>query len=154
MQVGVEGLQTLKPHAQRGIHSAVLPANGIKGTAETFGGINIEVQIVTSENDVDEEMVKWVIENVKFSVKQPVMKFMTSRDVVITSFSFILTHLHLQIEAIVTKDELQHLAFLFKSEVDSMGRITAGILRLLKLEGSIGQAAMDQLSNLGMLYNL
>lgn len=57
----------------------------------------------------------------------------------------------LQIEAIVTKDELQHLAFLCKSEVDSMGRITAGILRVLKLEGSIGQAAIDQLSNLGML---
>lgn len=57
----------------------------------------------------------------------------------------------LQIEAVVTKDELQHLAFLCKSEVDSMGRITAGILRLLKLEGSIGPAAMDQLSNLGML---
>jgi hypothetical protein len=59
--------------------------------------------------------------------------------------------LTLQIEAIVTKDELQHIAFLCKSEVDSMGRITAGILRLLKLEGSIGQAAIDQLSNLGML---
>lgn len=60
-------------------------------------------------------------------------------------------HLPLQIEAIVTKDELQHLALLFKSEVDSMGRITVGILRLLKLEGSIGEAAMNQLSNLGML---
>lgn len=56
----------------------------------------------------------------------------------------------LQIEAVVTRDELQHLAFLCKSEVDSMGRIAAGILRLLKLEGSIGQAAIDQLSNLGM----
>ncbi|KAF3453529.1 hypothetical protein FNV43_RR03969 [Rhamnella rubrinervis] len=121
--VGVEGLQTLKPHAQKGIHSPVLPANGIKRTDEAFGGINLEVQIVTTENN-DEEMVKWVVENVKFSVKQP-------------------------IEAMVTKDELQHLAVLCKSEVDSMGRITAGILRLLKLEGSIGQAAMDQLSNLG-----
>lgn len=53
----------------------------------------------------------------------------------------------------MTKDELQHLTFLCKSEVESMGRITAGILRLLKLEGSIGQAAMEQLSNLGMLLN-
>lgn len=59
-----------------------------------------------------------------------------------------------QIEAIVTKDELQHFAFLCKSEVDSMGRITAGILRVLKLEGSIGQAAIDQLSNLGMLKTI
>lgn len=59
-----------------------------------------------------------------------------------------------QVEAVVTKDELQHLAFLCKSEVDSMGRIAAGILRLLKLEGSIGQATIDQLSNLGMLIIL
>lgn len=58
-----------------------------------------------------------------------------------------------QIEAVVTKDELQHLVFLCKSEVDSMGRITAGILRLLKLEETIGQAAMDRLTNLGMLLS-
>ncbi|CAN1224189.1 UHRF1-binding protein 1-like [Linum grandiflorum] len=36
-----------------------------------------------------------------------------------------------------------------KSEVDAMGRITAGVLRLLNLENSIGVAAIDQLSNLG-----
>lgn len=50
----------------------------------------------------------------------------------------------------MTKDELQHLAFLCKSEVDSMGRIAAGVLRVLKLEGSVGQTAIDQLSNLGI----
>lgn len=59
----------------------------------------------------------------------------------------------LQIEAVATKGELEHLAFLCRSEVDSMGRITAGILRVLKLDRSIGQAAIDQLSNLGMAYN-
>lgn len=47
------------------------------------------------------------------------------------------------------KDELQYLAMLCKSEVDSMGRITAGVLRILKLEGSVGSAAISQLSNLG-----
>lgn len=52
----------------------------------------------------------------------------------------------------MTKDELQHLAFLCKSEVDSMGRIAAGVLRVLKLEGSIGEAAINQLSNLGMPF--
>ncbi|XP_062077816.1 uncharacterized protein LOC133782510 [Humulus lupulus] len=122
--VGIEGLQTLKPHAQKGNRSTVAPLNGIKETVETVGGINVETRIVISENNVDNEMVKWIVENVKFSVKEP-------------------------IEAIVTKDELQHLAFLCKSEVDSMGRITVGILRVLKLEGSVGQAAIDQLSNLG-----
>ncbi|PQQ16205.1 uncharacterized protein Pyn_17041 [Prunus yedoensis var. nudiflora] len=122
--VGVEGLQTLKPHAQNCIDAAVLPVNGIKETADASAGIDLEVRMVISEDTVDHEMVEWAVENVKFSVKQP-------------------------IEAVVTKDELQHLTFLCKSEVESMGRITAGILRLLKLEGSIGQAAMEQLSNLG-----
>lgn len=56
----------------------------------------------------------------------------------------------MQIEAIATKEELEHLVFLCRSEVDSMGRIAAGMLRLLKLDKSLGQGTMDQLSNLGM----
>jgi len=59
----------------------------------------------------------------------------------------------MQIEAVVTKDEVQHLTFLCKSEIDSIGRITAGIIRLLKLEGSIGQSVIDQLGHLGKLLN-
>ncbi|XVF04000.1 hypothetical protein REPUB_Repub05bG0042600 [Reevesia pubescens] len=117
--VSVEGLQTLKPRAPKGS-----PANGFKDSFETLGGINIEARMVISEDNVENEMVNWVVENLKFSVKQP-------------------------IEAIVTKDELQHLAFLCKSEVDSMGRIAAGVLRLLKLEKSLGREAIDKLSNLG-----
>ncbi|KAJ4832444.1 hypothetical protein Tsubulata_017107 [Turnera subulata] len=119
--VGVEGLQTLKPHVQKG---APITANGTKEVIETFGGINLEVRLVISEENVEDEMANWLVENFKFSVKQP-------------------------IEAIVTKDELQHLALLCKSEVDAMGRITAGFLKLLKLEQSIGRSAIEQLSNLG-----
>lgn len=47
------------------------------------------------------------------------------------------------------KDELQYLALLCKSEFDSLGRIAAGVLRILKLDGSLGSAAISQLSNLG-----
>ncbi|XP_052301594.1 uncharacterized protein LOC7470926 isoform X3 [Populus trichocarpa] len=119
--VGVEGLQTLKPQGQKGVS---MPANGIKEVVETSGGVNLEVCMVALEENIDDEMANWAVENLKFSVKQP-------------------------IEAVVTKDELQHLALLCKSEVDAMGRIAAGVLKLLKLEGSIGQAAIDQLSNLG-----
>ncbi|KAH7544301.1 hypothetical protein JRO89_XS15G0144500 [Xanthoceras sorbifolium] len=122
--VSVEGLQILKPLVQNGFPQAVLPANGIKESVETSGGISVEVRMLVSEDNVENETVNWVVENVKFFVKQP-------------------------IEAVVTKDELQHLTVLCKSEVDSMGRIAAGVLRLLKLERSVGQAAMDQLSNLG-----
>lgn len=52
----------------------------------------------------------------------------------------------------MTKDELQYLTALCKSEVDSLGRIAAGILQVLKLEGSVGQAGMHQLSNLSMSF--
>ncbi|KAF5730584.1 hypothetical protein HS088_TW19G00176 [Tripterygium wilfordii] len=127
--VGVEGLQTLKPQRKKGNLHADIPSNGIKEIVEGAGGINLEARIVISEESADDEMANWVVENMKFSVKQP-------------------------IEAVVTKDELQHLAFMCKSEVDSMGRIAAGILRLLKLEKSVGQAAIDQLSNLESLKEM
>lgn len=87
VQLGVEGLQTMKPHAQKGINSAISPANGIRETSETFGGINLEVQVVISEDNVDEEMVKWIVENVKLSVKQPVIKNFTSRCALIAASS-------------------------------------------------------------------
>ncbi|KAJ7981617.1 UHRF1-binding protein 1-like [Quillaja saponaria] len=122
--VCVEGLRTLKPQIQKQMPSAMVLENGKKENVETVGGIDLESCLVLSEDNVVDEMVKWEVESLKFSVNQP-------------------------IEAVVTKDELQHLAFLCKSEIDSMGRIAAGILRLLKLEGSVGQAAIDQLSNLG-----
>ncbi|XP_012070729.1 uncharacterized protein LOC105632878 isoform X2 [Jatropha curcas] len=118
--VGVEGLQVLKPQRQKSIP---LPENGMKQFAETSGGINLEACMVMSEENVD-EMASWLVENLKFSVNQP-------------------------IEAVVTKEELEHLALLCKSEADAMGRIVAGILKLLKLEHSIGQATLDQLSNIG-----
>lgn len=118
--VGIEGLKTLKPQQQKG----TAPQNGHKQIVESRGGVDFEADIVLNEDDDVDGMIKWVLESLKFSVKHPV-------------------------EAVVTKDELQHVAQLCKSEVDSMGRITAGVLRVLKLEGSVGQSAMNQLSNLG-----
>ncbi|KAF2285833.1 hypothetical protein GH714_008303 [Hevea brasiliensis] len=118
--VGVKGLQILKPLGQKGIS---VSENGIKQVIET-GGINLEAHMVMSGENVDDDMPTWIVENLKFSVNQP-------------------------IEAVVTKDELQHLVLLCKSEVDAMGRIAAGVLKLLKLERSIGQATIYQLSNLG-----
>ncbi|KAM7260558.1 hypothetical protein ACFE04_011231 [Oxalis oulophora] len=114
IRVGVVGLQALKPHADKPQADSV----------ESFGGINVDVSMVVSEDNLEDEEANWVMENVKFSVKQP-------------------------IEAVVTKDELQHLALLWKSEVDSMGRLAAGVLKFLKLEQSIGRATLDQLNNLG-----
>lgn len=130
--VGVEGLQALKPRCKN--VNVVVPNDLIRsnqagigmktiGTVDEMEGVNVEVCLVLPE-DENAEAVKWMVENMKFSVKKP-------------------------IEAIATKEELEHLIFLCRSEVDSMGRIAAGILRLLKLDKSIGQGTMDQLNNLG-----
>ncbi|GAU41308.1 hypothetical protein TSUD_93880, partial [Trifolium subterraneum] len=122
--VGVQGLQILKPTTQKDAPSSILAANGVEKLTDAVGGIGLEVHLILHEDNVNDEMTNWEVENLNFSIKQP-------------------------IEAVVTKDEFQHLAFLCRSEIDSMGRITAGILRLLKLEGSVGQSVMDQLGNLG-----
>lgn len=70
----------MKPHAQKGNHLTVVRANGIKETVET-GGINVEARIVISEDNVDDEMVNWIVENVKFSVKEPVIRSIISRNI-------------------------------------------------------------------------
>ncbi|KAL1346060.1 hypothetical protein HN51_019728 [Arachis hypogaea] len=121
--VGIEGLRILKPHIQKGNPPSMLIANGDKENSNTTEGVGLEVRLILCE-DKSDDIVNWEVEDIKFAVKQP-------------------------IEAAVTKDELQHLTLLCKSEIDSIGRITAGVLRLLKLEGSVGQAVIDQLGNLG-----
>ncbi|XP_077243494.1 amino-terminal region of chorein [Tasmannia lanceolata] len=121
LTVSVEGLQALKPHARNDILPSSVSSNGALGNC---GGVNLEVRMVICEDNEEFEMAKWVVENLRFSVKQP-------------------------IEAVATKEELEYLAVLCRSEVESMGRIAAGILRVLKLEKSLGRATIDQLSNLG-----
>lgn len=66
-------MQILKPHAQKGNPSSELTVNGVKEFIDTVGGIGLEVRLVLCENNVDDEMVNWLVENLKFSVKQPVM---------------------------------------------------------------------------------
>ncbi|MED6196273.1 hypothetical protein PIB30_045921 [Stylosanthes scabra] len=124
--VGIQGLQIMKPQRPSDIPSSKSIANGVKEVNGTSGGVSLQLDLVSSEDNVEVEMANWEVENLKFTVKQP-------------------------IEVVVTRDEAQHLTFLCKSEVDSMGRIAAGILRLLKLEGSVGHSVMDQLGNLGKL---
>ncbi|MQL98117.1 hypothetical protein Taro_030820 [Colocasia esculenta] len=131
--VCVEGLRALKPCtaniqmevSPREMDSIIRRKGTSTGTIETSGGVNLEVNMVMSQDEESVEMAKWMVENLRFSVKDPV-------------------------EAVVTRDELEHLTYLCRSEFDSMGRIAAGILRLLKLDKSIGQATIDQLSNLAL----
>lgn len=69
----MEGLQILKPRSPHSIRQD-RPEGPLKETAERFDGINIKVDIVC-EDDIDDGMGKWVVENLKFSVKQPVQRF-------------------------------------------------------------------------------
>lgn len=80
-QVGMEGLQILKPMGQQeilanGVSGKGILENGLperqKQAEYTHGGINVEVDLVTSEDNVEDVMVKWIVENLKFSVKEPV----------------------------------------------------------------------------------
>ncbi|WVZ87258.1 hypothetical protein U9M48_033927 [Paspalum notatum var. saurae] len=125
---GIEGLQAIKPRARDQLARKGTSNSHQIGSefnnANSIGdqGVDVEATMVISEDEI--EGAKWTMDNVKFSVKEP-------------------------IEAVATKEELEHLAMLCRSEADAMGRITAGILRLLKLDKSLGQGTIDQLRNLG-----
>lgn len=82
----MEGLQILKPTARKGIlRDGILEKgtlkNGLpekeKHTFDKHSGVNVEVDIVACEedDDVDDAMAKWALENLKFSVDQPVKRF-------------------------------------------------------------------------------
>lgn len=149
--VSVEGLQILKPetgmyntqldpstNSEEGCFSSHLALDSLgkrNGLMEDHGwklksavarnsGFNLEVRMVISENDIDTGMGEWVVHSIRGSVKEPV-----------------------DIEA--TKEELDYLVLLSKSEIESLSRITAGMLQVLQLQGSLGQATIDQLSNIG-----
>jgi len=69
----VEGLQTLKPQVQKSIRQADLTTNGVREEdMKEAGGVNLEVHLVVSEDNFDDAVGNWMVENLKFSVEQPV----------------------------------------------------------------------------------
>ena len=73
LQVGVQGLEIFKPHTRKESPSSMLITNGIKQPTDTVGGAGFEVHLVLCEENFDDEMTNWKVENVKFSVQQPVI---------------------------------------------------------------------------------
>lgn len=65
----MEGLQILKPNAQLHNSQVISPLEGNNKSSENTGGVNVELQLVISE---DMDNLKWVAEHLKFSVRQPV----------------------------------------------------------------------------------
>ncbi|KAM0845719.1 hypothetical protein ACQ4PT_056188 [Festuca glaucescens] len=121
----VEGLQAIRPHLRN-------PATG-NGTAQRHQagrtlvssdqGTDIEATMVTSQDGSG--VSKWTVDKTRFSVEDLVTG------------------------AVLTKEEQEYLSTLCRSEADSLGRIAAAVLLLLELDGSLGQAAIDQLASLG-----
>ncbi|XLR14556.1 hypothetical protein S83_042494 [Arachis hypogaea] len=94
LQVGIQGMQIMKPQRPKEIHLS--KSNGAKKVISTATGICLQLGLVSREDNVEVEMANWEVENLTFTVKQP-------------------------IEVVLTSDEAQHLPFLCKSEVDFMG---------------------------------
>lgn len=78
LQIGIEGLQAVKPRAQKEILLPTSYTNGIKETAQTSGGVDVEARMVISEENGRGEMAEWMVENLKFSVKKPVNIYISS----------------------------------------------------------------------------
>lgn len=77
----MEGLQAIKPRAKNEIiQSNTKYIDGIERETKSIEyvgnkeGIDVEATLVVSEDDNDES-AKWAVENIKFSVKQPVIYF-------------------------------------------------------------------------------
>ncbi|XLU22125.1 hypothetical protein S245_058191, partial [Arachis hypogaea] len=95
-KVGIQGMQIMKPQRPKEIHLSKSIANGAKKVNGTAMGICLQLGLVSREDNVEVEMANWEVENLTFTIKQP-------------------------IEVVLTSDEAQHLPFLCKSEVDFMG---------------------------------
>ncbi|RYR03928.1 hypothetical protein Ahy_B06g083356 [Arachis hypogaea] len=74
--------------AQLDVRKSWVSGSSIIGIAT---GICLQLDLVSSEDKVEVEMANWEVENLKFTVKQP-------------------------IEVVLTNDDAQHLTFLCKSE--------------------------------------
>jgi hypothetical protein len=66
----VEGLQAIKPRHKSKIQQHTINAKKDTGE-ESMEGIDIEATVINSP-DLADECAMWMVENIKFSVKQPV----------------------------------------------------------------------------------
>ncbi|XLR27476.1 hypothetical protein S83_055376 [Arachis hypogaea] len=86
----------MKPQRPKEIHLSKSITNGAKKVNGTATGICLQLGLVSREDNVEVEMANREVENLTFTVKQP-------------------------IEVVLTSDEAQHLPFLCKSKVDFKG---------------------------------
>ncbi|KAJ7541505.1 hypothetical protein O6H91_10G063200 [Diphasiastrum complanatum] len=105
------------------IEAGIDKTNAISGICDR-NGLDLELRLLLQEDGARVGLGEWKVESLRAAVTQPV-----------------------EMEA--TKDEVENLVMLIKLEIEAASRIAAGILMLLELHGSLGQAAIEHLSNLG-----
>ncbi|XP_020962690.1 uncharacterized protein LOC107609522 isoform X2 [Arachis ipaensis] len=76
-QVGIQGMQIMKPQRPKEIHLSKSIANGAKKVNGTAMGICLQLGLVSREDNVEVEMANWEVENLTFTVKQPEVKALT-----------------------------------------------------------------------------
>ncbi|KAI8554342.1 hypothetical protein RHMOL_Rhmol05G0091300 [Rhododendron molle] len=129
LMVGVEGLQILKPLAQKRILQDGLPLEGPKEAVDSSGGINLESSMVISQDDVNLEMVKWMVENFKVSVNQPVATSVNSVTTISATMIFSLLWLasiYLSLGVLVECIDMERIVE--REEVKSVPRFPANFL--------------------------
>lgn len=136
--VGIEGLEFIKPYSLNDMSAQPSMCNDtsddglrkgskfLKRNGGMQSGLDVEVLFGLREDeaDADMHMGQWAIKSIRSGIKKPV-----------------------EVEA--TKEEVEYLIETVRLEIGSASRIASGLMQLLELQGSIGQAAIKQLSSIG-----
>ncbi|RYR53276.1 hypothetical protein Ahy_A06g028290 [Arachis hypogaea] len=73
LQVGIQGMQIMKRQRPKEIHLSKSIANGAKKVNGTATETCLQLGLVSREDNVEVEMANWKVENLTFTIKQPVM---------------------------------------------------------------------------------
>ncbi|KAI5064107.1 hypothetical protein GOP47_0020777 [Adiantum capillus-veneris] len=129
--VGIKGLEFIKPIAPDSSSTKPEVLNCAANDEPRNGpamqnGLDVEVLfgLREEEEDADMHIRQWAIKRVKSGLTKPV-----------------------EIEA--TKEDIEYLIETVRLEIESASRVAAGLMQLLELKGSIGQATIKQLSSIG-----
>lgn len=132
--VAIEGLEFIKPIVPDGLSTKPPMVNGStteelrKGRRQQAMQTGLDVEVLfglrEEEEDADMHMGQWAVKRMKSGIKKPV-----------------------EIEA--TKEDVEYLIETVRLEIESASRVAAGLMQLLELKGSIGQATIKQLSSIG-----
>eukprot|EP00250_Pteridium_aquilinum_P021537 c25158_g2_i1 orf=3038-6676(+) len=125
--VAIEGLEFIKPSSLHGLTAVVNGTTDDESRRQAVqNGLDVEVLFGLKEGNAgaDMHMGQWAIKRIKSGIKK-------------------------QVEMEATKEEVEYLIETVRLEIESASRVAAGLMQLLELRGSLGQATIKQLSSIG-----